>query len=94
MPKVPNGRKPAKDLLGEARKTVAAHSKRWSDFRNTGGVIVDDYFDDGFTYIERVLDDKSEPKDWVKDGLAILIGYCGAGRKLYKATYDLLASED
>jgi hypothetical protein len=85
---------PKTDVRLEARKTLAAHADRWSTFRNTGGEVLDAYFEDGFTYVERILDDASGPKDWVKDGVAILIGYCGAGRKLYQATYDLLASKD
>jgi hypothetical protein len=87
-----NGQK--KDVRVEARKTLAAHSARWSTFRSEGGEVLDAYFDEGFTYLEKVIDNDSKPTDWFKDGVSILIGYCGAGRKLYQATYDLLASKD
>jgi hypothetical protein len=83
-----------KDVRVKARETLAAHSEKWSAFRSTGGEVVDAYFNDGFTYLEKVINNDSKPTDWVKDGVSILIGYCGAGRKLYQATYDLLASKD
>ena len=84
----------AKALRADAVKTIAEHSERWDDFRTAGGQALDVYFEDSFGYLEGILDDTSTPKDWVKDGVALLIGYCGAGRKLYQATYDLLASKD
>jgi hypothetical protein len=79
----------ASTLRSDASQTIKDHEARWSQFRTDGGDVLDTYFDQTFGYLRGILGSSSSPTDWVKDGLALLIGYCGAGRKIYQATYKL-----
>jgi hypothetical protein len=83
----------ASTLRSDASQTIKDHEARWSQFRTDGGDVLDTYFNQTFNYLQGILGPSSSPTDWVKDGLALLIGYCGAGRKIYQAASKLLPSQ-
>ncbi len=84
----------AKKLAAGAVKTIKQHSDRWSKFRSDGGDVLTKYFDNSFEYLEEIVDGKLEPKEWISEGLALLIGYFSAGHQLYQAANKLYPSRD
>jgi hypothetical protein len=79
----------AGSLRSDATQTIKDDEARWSQFRTDGGDVLNTYFNQTFGYLQGILGSSSSPTDWVKDGLALLIGYYGAGRKLYAAAHKL-----
>jgi hypothetical protein len=82
------------DLIQEARKTLADHQERWGEFRQAGGKVLNEQFDNHFRYLEGVLQPGATVTSWLQGGLSLLIGYCGAGRDLYRAAYKLYPPQD
>src|SRR5581483_200074 len=82
----------AESLRAEATETIRECESRWSDFRTTGGLALSKYFDRSFRYVESILQDQTSATDWVKDGVALLVGYYGATRDVYQALHKLYPS--
>lgn len=83
-----------KKLAAGAVKTIKQHSGRWGDFRTAGGNVLNKYFNNSFDYVEEIVDGKLEPKEWVTEGLALVIGYFSAGHDLYQAAHKLYPTKD
>lgn len=81
-----------RQLRKDAATAVADCNRRWTDFRTESGTVLEKYFDRTFEYLEGILDDSSRATDWVKDGVALLVGYYQGGRDLCQAVHTLYPS--
>ncbi len=71
----------------DARRTLQDCQERWDRFRQEAGQNVGDYVNDNFDYLQSLLDDKSGPRQWVKDGFAVWIHGYTTARNLWRSAY-------
>jgi hypothetical protein len=90
----PGGGGEAAQLRRDARQTLAECHGRWERFRRQAGTALDEHMARSFGFVTNVLDGDSEPKDWIKDGLALWLRCYGTGRDLCRATHDLICPPD
>jgi hypothetical protein len=85
---------PQKQLVDDARKTVDDCKKRWDKFREDYSKNLGDYTTQSFGYVGDVLGDKSEPRDWIKGGLALWVEGYGVTRRLWSSASRLWYPSD
>jgi hypothetical protein len=82
------------EVREHARQTLKECHGKWHAFQEECATAMQSQMTRAFDFLKRVLHDDSQPRDWVKDGVGLMIRSCETGKDLCKATHKLYSHAD
>ncbi len=81
-------------MIGTARHTLRDCQRRWDRFRQEAAQNVTDYVNEGFDYLQSMLDETSGPRQWLKDGVAVWFRGVTTARALWRSAFQAVFPGD